>query len=158
MERDAARGRVVLGWILLAIGVLCTWLLEPLGQIGGFLYFQGSLSTAPVEVVEVRRMPLSEGYRRGAPVYALDYRFVADDGRTYAGVSYEAASEPGHRRNRGLVEYHATRPSISRLQGHRVTPYGPASLVVLVPGIVGMLLLTRGGGAAPTGWIGFGRG
>ncbi len=115
--------------------------LRPLVELGGLFFFQGRLDTAASEIVDVWELSFSEGRYRRVPVYGIAYQFTAADGRTYGGESYLSAAEAGSAVNRGVVEYHAAFPHISRLRGHRLTPAGPKGLLVLVPGLVGALTL-----------------
>ncbi len=129
------------GWLLIVLSVVLTLVVQPLGEVGGRLWLLGDLATARSESVEVRQLPFFEGRYRSASVYALHYQFRGSDGRVYTGVSYVSDRELGSDRNRAVVEYRAGFPEVSRLKGHRLTPGGPLGLVVLVPGLFGVLLL-----------------
>jgi hypothetical protein len=134
----------VVGWLLIGMSAVLAVLFNPLGELGGQVYFLGGLSTSPSEIIEVRRLPFTEGGRARFAVDAINYQFQAPDGRVYGGVSYASAGDLATGPTRGTVEYRASLPGISRLGGHRMSPGGMAGLVMLAPGLVGVLLL-RGG-------------
>ena len=140
-RRGRARGEHWLAWPMIAFGVVMAVLFNPLGEVGGRLWLLGDPATAPSESVEVRQLPFYGGRRRSDAVYALHYQFRTPDGRLQTGVSYVSDRELGPARNRAVVEYRAGFPEISRLKGHRLTPFGPLGLLVLVPGAIGVLLL-----------------
>lgn len=133
-----------LGRALIGLSAVLAVLFNPLGEIGGFIYFLGGLSTAPSEIVDIRRLSFTEGRRPRYAVYALEYEFSAADGRKYWGTSYASEGDSAAGRVRGIVEYRAGFPAISRLRGHRMSPGGLAGSVLLVPGLVGVLLLQTG--------------
>ena len=40
----------MVGWLLIGLSVILTVVFNPLGEVGGFIYFSGGLSTALSEI------------------------------------------------------------------------------------------------------------
>lgn len=144
----------VVGWLLICLSLFLIVLFQPLWELGAPIWFQGQLATAPSENIDVRRMWFNEGRRGRVRVYEVRYTFQAVDGKSYAGVSYYADPETAPGRDRAVVEYQPWWPSVSRLQGRRVTPGGLWSLGILAPGLLGIVLVRAARiGARKDSWV-----
>jgi hypothetical protein len=140
-------GRInTVGWLFLTIGTVFVWSFAPAIDLSSSWQFRAPLERAQATVSRCEKTSFSVGgsaHRRGAPVYANYYSFVASDGASRDGVSYAT----GRCLRSGAVvavEYPAGKPGISRLEGMRRTPLGLGPIFVGFFPLIGLGLIIGG--------------
>ncbi len=127
------------GWALLGFGLIFVWAFSVDGALASAFRFAGALELVEGTTTSWRELNLSINEET---VYETSYSFVVD-GRTYSGASYETGYyvPPGQMLP---VEYRASNPATSRLQGMRASPAGLAVAFVLIIPLIGLVVLRAG--------------
>jgi hypothetical protein len=121
------------GWFLVGFGFLFVWGFDADGAVGSAFRFIGSEEVVQGTTTSWRELNLSVNE---TPVFETSYAFEVD-GRQLTGTSYAT----GYYVPEGTevtVEYRASDPEISRIQGMRATRVGLAVAFVLVIPLLGL--------------------
>jgi hypothetical protein len=122
-----------LGWFLVGFGFVFVWAFDADGAVGSAFRFLGSEAVVQGTTTSWRELNLSVN---DAPVFETSYAFEVD-GRQLTGASYAT----GYYVPEGTgvtVEYRASAPEISRIQGMRATRVGLAIAFVFVIPLIGL--------------------
>lgn len=134
------------GWALLGFGMIFFWIFAMNADVPSLWQFNGEAVRAPGQVTGSHKTSFTVGgskHRRGKPVYANEYVFIAADGAEFSGVSYATniSMNPGRAVQ---VEHPVGRPDLSRIVGmRRAVLSGWAGLVALLPA-AGLALIVAG--------------
>lgn len=131
-----------LGFVFILIGGASIWAILPLIDFTPITFSGADLRQTSGEIREVEKTNVSEGggeHSKGTPVYANHFE-IDVGGKSYAGVSYSLGRSvaPG---DRVTVDYVASDPSVSRIQGMRANMLPMVVLFVLSFPLVGIGLV-----------------
>jgi hypothetical protein len=146
--------------------IVCSAMFGLTGSFGAIFLISGLVATLVfahgIRPIDEYRIATSQSTARGIvtgvsgtnsseneePVYEYRFTFTARNEREYTGTSYSTGRE-WSRGDRVTVEYVPEEPSISRIQGGRISTFSPWVLFVLIfPAVGGAMFL----GAAIGGW------
>ena len=128
-----------LGWFLVGFGFIFVWAFDAGGGVISAIRFGGELATVEGTTTGRRDLNLSIDDEQA---YETSYMFEVG-GQTFAGVSY-ATGYYVPEGQRLPVEYRASDPTISRLQGMRASVMGLMIAFVFVIPLMGLAFVRSG--------------
>jgi hypothetical protein len=128
-----------LGWFLFGFGMVFAWIFVLNADLS-VLYFGLGSSPAAGQVLRVDLTPASEN---DAPVYEVEYEFLAGNGRRFQSRSYSTGYAPPVG-SLVTVEYWRNDPRMSRVEGMRRAIFGPAAALALIFPAAGLGFLGYG--------------
>ncbi len=122
-----------IGWLLLGFGMIFFYAFGLQADISGPLLAVMDTAQASGVVTSVEGTNASEN---DAPVYAVQYRFVAANGTKVEATAYSTGYYPDEGQ-RVTVEYLRGRPQVARVEGMRRSVFGAAALIVTIFPLIG---------------------
>jgi hypothetical protein len=130
----------VTGFMVLALLSPVAWLFAGNADVLSPFVFRAGAERAEGRVQSIRKTSASEGER---PVYEVGFSFRGPDGTQRLGASFVTGRHPAVGEAVG-VEYLALRPDVARIEGGRLTIFGPAAVVSLIFPAIGAVLALLG--------------
>ena len=127
------------GWFLIGFGFIFVWAFDADGGVMSAIRFSRELATVEGTTTSWRELNLSINDEQ---VYETSYSFELN-GQTFRGVSYETGYYVPEGQ-RLPVEYRASDPTISRLQGMRASRAGLMIAFVFVIPLIGLAMARSG--------------
>ena len=137
------------GWLFVGVGMIFVWVFTARSDLTSWYRFRGDVRQVPGEVLGSDETGFSVGsggrghHRRGASIYAIHYKFTPPGGVERKGVSYATGWEAKHG-EKVTVEFPASDPATSRIEGTRRGVLGPVGALALVFPLVGLVIVAIG--------------
>jgi hypothetical protein len=128
-----------IGWFLLGFGLVFVWAFGADRSVVAAVRFAPALEVVEGTTTGWRELNL---VINDVNVYETSFEFEVG-GRTYTGVSYETGYYVPEGQ-RLPIEYRASDPSVSRLQGMRATPVGLVIAFVFIIPLIGLAVIRYG--------------
>jgi len=122
-----------IGWFFLGFGMIFFYVFGLEADLSGL--WMGLMDTRQATGV-VTSVEDTNASENDSPVYAVNYRYVAADGKKVESTAYSTGYYPDEGQ-RVTVDYLRSNPEVSRVEGMRRTVFGPGAVFVVIFPLVG---------------------